>query len=42
MSAHNFPIMQANVSDIVTVSEAQLIATMRFFAERMKIIVEPT
>jgi threonine dehydratase len=42
VGAHNFPIMQANVSDIVTVSDAQLIATMRFFAERMKIIVEPT
>ncbi|UVC08040.1 threo-3-hydroxy-L-aspartate ammonia-lyase [Rhizobium sp. TH2] len=39
---HNFPIMQANVDDIVTVSDAQLVATMRFFAERMKIIVEPT
>ncbi|CAN7672486.1 threo-3-hydroxy-L-aspartate ammonia-lyase [Rhizobium sp. LjRoot254] len=39
---HNFPIMQANVDDIVTVSDAELVATMRFFAERMKIIVEPT
>ncbi|MDB5553610.1 MAG: serine racemase [Rhizobium sp.] len=39
---HNFPIMQANVDDIVTVSDAQLVETMRFFAERMKIIVEPT
>jgi threo-3-hydroxy-L-aspartate ammonia-lyase len=37
-----FPIMQRLVSDIVTVSDAQLGAQMRFFAERMKIVVEPT
>ena len=39
---HNFPIIQDLVDDIVTVSDAQLIETMRFFAERMKMIVEPT
>jgi threonine dehydratase len=39
---HNFPILKRDVDDIVTVSDAQLIETMRFFAERMKIIVEPT
>jgi len=38
----NFPIIQALVDDIVTVSDAELIKTMAFFAERMKIIVEPT
>ncbi|MEJ6784725.1 threo-3-hydroxy-L-aspartate ammonia-lyase [Aminobacter sp. Piv2-1] len=38
----NFPILQAKVDDIVTVSDAQLVQTMRFFAERMKVIVEPT
>jgi len=37
-----FPIMQRLVSDIVTVSDAQLRAQMRFFATRMKIVVEPT
>jgi len=37
-----FPIMQRLVSDIVTVSDEQLRAQMRFFAERMKIVVEPT
>ncbi|HEX2531010.1 MAG TPA: threo-3-hydroxy-L-aspartate ammonia-lyase [Burkholderiaceae bacterium] len=36
------PILQAHVKDIVTVSDDQLRAQMRFFAERMKIIVEPT
>lgn len=37
-----FPIMQRLVTDIVTVSDAQLRAQMRRFALRMKIIVEPT
>jgi threonine dehydratase len=35
------PIIQAYVKDIVTVSDAQLRTQMRFFAERMKIVVEP-
>ncbi len=39
---HNFPILKQDVDDILTVSDTQLIETMRFFAERMKIIVEPT
>jgi threonine dehydratase len=37
-----FPVIQALVSSIATVSDAQLVATMRFFAERMKMVVEPT
>lgn len=37
-----FPILRAGVHDIVTVSDEQLRDQMRFFAERMKIIVEPT
>jgi threonine dehydratase len=39
---HNFPILKDKVDDIVTVSDAQLAETVRFFAERMKLIVEPT
>ena len=39
---HNFPILQDKVESIVTVSDAQLVETVRFFAERMKIVVEPT
>ena len=39
---HNFPIIKSHVERIVTVSDAQLIDTLRFFAERMKIVVEPT
>ena len=37
-----FPIVQSLVSGILTVSDAQLISAMRFFAERMKMVVEPT
>ena len=37
-----FPIIQREVADIVTVTDAQLIECMVFFAERMKMIVEPT
>jgi threonine dehydratase len=39
---HNFPILKDKVDDIVTVSDAQLVETVRFFAERMKLVVEPT
>lgn len=42
VGAHNFPIIKRHVSEIVTVSDAQLVETMRYFAERMKILVEPT
>jgi threo-3-hydroxy-L-aspartate ammonia-lyase len=37
-----FPIMQRLVADVVTVSDPQLLAQMRLFATRMKIVVEPT
>ena len=37
-----FPIIQREVEDIVTVSDAALVDAMRFFAERMKLVVEPT
>lgn len=42
LGQHNFAVIQRFVDDIVTVSDEQLKATMRFFAERMKIVVEPT
>ena len=42
LGEHNFEVIKREVDDIVTVSDAQLVATMKFFAERMKIIVEPT
>ncbi|SAI30876.1 serine/threonine dehydratase [Bordetella ansorpii] len=37
-----FPIIRDNVTDILTVTDDQLAQTMRMFAERMKIVVEPT
>ena len=42
VGAITFEIIKALVDDIHTVSDAQLIASMRFYAERMKMVVEPT
>jgi len=37
-----FAIIRRDVTDIVTASDAQLVDCMRFYAERMKLVVEPT
>jgi len=37
-----FPIIRRDVDDVLTASDAELVDAMRFFAERMKIVVEPT
>jgi threo-3-hydroxy-L-aspartate ammonia-lyase len=37
-----FPIIRRDVDDVLTASDEQLIESMRFFASRMKLIVEPT
>jgi threonine dehydratase len=37
-----FPVIQQRVRGIVTVTDAQLVQAMRFFAERMRMVVEPT
>jgi threonine dehydratase len=42
LGERNFPIIRELVEDIVTVSDAMLVEAMRFFVERMKIVVEPT
>ena len=42
LGERNFAIIQRDLADVITVSDAQLVETMRFFAERMKMIVEPT
>ena len=42
LGKYTFPIIRAHVEDVLTVTDPQLIDAMRFFAERMKIIVEPT
>ncbi len=42
LGQYTFGIIRRDVDDIVTVSDAQLVEAMRFFAERMKMVVEPT
>ena len=42
VGAITFELIKGLVDDIHTVSDAQLIEVMRFYAERMKMIVEPT
>jgi threonine dehydratase len=42
LGARTFPIIKSSVEDIVTVSDAMLVDALRFFLERMKIVVEPT
>ena len=37
-----FPIIAQGVEDMVTATDEQLVQALRFFAERMKIVVEPT
>jgi threo-3-hydroxy-L-aspartate ammonia-lyase len=37
-----FPIIRRDVSDILTASDAELVDGMRFFAGRLKVVVEPT
>ncbi len=37
-----FPIIRRDVDDVFTASDAELVDAMRFFAERMKMVVEPT
>ncbi|HEX7843634.1 MAG TPA: threo-3-hydroxy-L-aspartate ammonia-lyase [Kofleriaceae bacterium] len=37
-----FAIVRRELADVLTATDAQLIEAMRFFAERMKIVVEPT
>lgn len=39
---YTFEIIRRDVDDIYTASDAQLVAAMGFFAERMKLVVEPT
>jgi threonine dehydratase len=42
LGRHTFPIIQRDVDDILTASDNELVRCMRFFAERMKSVVEPT
>jgi threo-3-hydroxy-L-aspartate ammonia-lyase len=42
LGVHTFAIIRRLVDDLITVSDAELLETMRFFAGRMKLVVEPT
>ncbi|HSV58886.1 MAG TPA: threo-3-hydroxy-L-aspartate ammonia-lyase [Variovorax sp.] len=42
LGEHTFAIIRRDVDDIHTASDAELVQAMRFFAERMKMLVEPT
>jgi threonine dehydratase len=42
LGQYTFPVIRDLVADVVTVSDAELVETMMFFASRMKLVVEPT
>ncbi|MEO7007666.1 MAG: pyridoxal-phosphate dependent enzyme, partial [Caldimonas sp.] len=42
VGALTFAIIRRDVDDVLTASDAELVDAMRFFATRMKMIVEPT
>jgi threonine dehydratase len=42
LGALTFAIIRRDVAGIVTATDAELVDAMRFFAERMKLVVEPT
>ena len=37
-----FPVIRARVDAVVTVSDAELVAAMRFAFERLKLVLEPS
>ncbi|MCJ0763358.1 threo-3-hydroxy-L-aspartate ammonia-lyase [Variovorax terrae] len=42
LGEYTFGIIRRDVDDILTVSDAQLVESLQFYAERMKMVVEPT
>ena len=42
LGQYTFSIIQRDVDDVLTASDEELVECMRFFATRMKLIVEPT
>lgn len=42
LGQYTFGVIRRDVNDVLTASDAQLVEAMRFFAERMKLVVEPT
>jgi threo-3-hydroxy-L-aspartate ammonia-lyase len=39
---YTFPLIRRDVDDVLTASDAELVDCMRFYASRMKMVVEPT
>jgi threonine dehydratase len=42
LGQYTFGVIRRDVADVLTATDDQLVQAMRFFAERMKMIVEPT
>ncbi|MER5886475.1 threo-3-hydroxy-L-aspartate ammonia-lyase [Streptomyces sp. NPDC001941] len=42
LGEHTFPVIRERVTDVATATDAELVACMRLFASRMKMVVEPT
>jgi threonine dehydratase len=42
LGQYTYEVIRRDVDDVLTASDAQLIEAMRFFAQRMKMVVEPT
>lgn len=42
LGGYTFAVIRERVKEIVTVSDAELVETMKFLASRMKLVVEPT
>jgi threonine dehydratase len=42
LGQYTFGVIRRDVDDVLTATDAQLVQAMRFFAERMKLVVEPT
>ncbi len=42
VGAHNLPILQQYVSDILTVTEAEIMAALNYLWTRLKLVVEPS
>ena len=42
LGRQTFPILQRDVAEVLTVTDAELVASLKFCALRMKIVVEPT
>jgi threonine dehydratase len=42
LGQRTFPLIREYVTDVLTVSDAMLVETMRFLMERLKIVAEPT